>query len=155
MYIPRRLFFNDPQKGVKLLKAVLVFIAIFHFVFGSGLMFSITFQKFAIACYGGSLDWNITNIYFIRIIGSFAFVLGYLALMASRDPIRHKIIIIGFIEFFILRNINRHVFSEEAYEALNISQMMNIMTSVFFGLQALLLVYLLWGASGIETEKTE
>lgn len=126
------------------LKAVLVFIAIFHLVFGFGLMFSIDFQKAALANYGGTLEWNTSDIYFIRIIGSFAFVLGSLAWMASRDPMRHKIIIIGFIEFFVLRNINRHLFADELYLALNVSQMMNIMTSVFFGLQALLLTYLLW-----------
>ena len=129
------------------LKAVLVFIAIFHLVFGFGLMFSIDFQKAALANYGGTLDWNSANIYFIRIIGSFAFVLGYLAWMASRDPLKHKVIIIGFIEFFILRNINRHLFANELYDALNVSQMMNVMTSLFFGLQALLLIYLLWYSS--------
>ena len=107
-------------------------------------MFSIEFQKTTIAYYGGSLEWNSTNIYFIRIIGSFAFVLGYLAWMASRDPMRYKIIVIGFIEFFILRNIQRHLFADELYVTLNISQTMNVMTSVFFGLQAFVLIYLLW-----------
>ena len=143
------------RKTLKQLKAVLVFIAIFHLFFGFGLMFSIDFQKAAIAKYGGTLEWNIANIYFIRIIGSFAFVLGYLAWMASRDPMRHKVIIIGFIEFFILRNINRHMFADELYETLNVSQVMNVMTSVFFGLQALLLIYLLWRVSRKETGKSE
>lgn len=138
---------NSQMNALSQLKAVLVFIALFHFVFGFGLMFSITFQKIALANYGGTLDWNSTNIYFIRIIGSFAFVLGYLAWMASRNPLKHKVIIIGFIEFFILRNINRHLFADELYEALKVSQMMNVMTSVFFGLQALLLTYLLWRAT--------
>lgn len=146
---------SGQKNTLKQLKAVLVFIAIFHLLFGFGLMFSIDFQKFSIANYGGTLEWNITNIYFIRIIGSFAFVLGYLAWMASRDPMRHKVIIIGFIEFFILRNINRHMFADELYEALNVSQVMNVMTSVFFGLQALLLIYLLWRVSRKETGKSE
>lgn len=126
------------------LKALLVFIAIFHLVFGFGLMFSIDFQKAALSYYGGTLEWTSANIYFIRIIGSFAFVLGYLAWMASRDPIRHKVIIVGFVEFFILRNISRHLFADELYAALNVSRMMNVVTSIFFGLQALLLAYLLW-----------
>jgi hypothetical protein len=137
------------------LKAVLVFIAIFHLFFGFGLMFSIDFQKAALASYGGTLEWNTTNIYFIRIIGSFAFVLGYLAWMASRDPMKHKVIIIGFIEFFILRNISRHLFADELYVALSVSQMMNVMTSVFFGLQALLLTYLLWRTLRKETGKSQ
>ncbi len=143
---------NAPVNALNQLKAVLIFIAIFHLVFGFGLMFSIDFQKTTIAYYGGSLDWNSTNIYFIRIIGSFAFVLGYLAWMASRDPMRYRIIVIGFIEFFILRNIHRHLFADELYVALNVSQMMNVMTSVFFGLQALLLIFLLWRTSGKEAE---
>lgn len=147
--------FSPGQRNtLKQLKAVLLFIAIFHLFFGFGLMFSIDFQKFAIANYGGTLEWSMTHIYFIRIIGSFAFVLGYLAWMASRDPMRYKVIIIGFIEFFILRNINRHMFADELYATLNVSQGMNIMTSVFFGLQALLLIYLLWRISRKETVKS-
>lgn len=137
---------------LRLLKVVLVFIAVFHLVFGFGLMFSIEFQKVTIAFYGGTLEWNSTNIYFIRIIGSFAFVLGYLGWMASGDPMRYKIIVIGFIEFFILRNIHRHLFADELYVALNISPVMNVMTSVFFGLQALLLAYLLWSSSRKEAK---
>jgi uncharacterized membrane protein len=66
-----------------------------------------------------------------------------------------KVIIIGFIEFFILRNINRHVFADELYIALNVSQIMNVMTSVFFGLQALLLAYLLWRTSRDEKRKSK
>lgn len=140
------------MNSIKQLRAVLVFIAIFHFVFGLGLMLSIDFQKAAISLYGGTLEWTPTPIFFIRVIGSFAFVLGYLAWMASRDPIRHKVIIIGFIEFFILRNINRHLFADEVFSVLNISQTINIMTSIFFGLQALLLGYLLWMASRENTK---
>ncbi len=134
------------MNSLKLLKGLLIFIAIFHLVFGIGLMFSVSFQKMALISYGGTLEWSNTTIYFIRIIGSFASVLGYLAWMASRDPVRHKIIIIGFIEFFILRNINRHLFADELYLALNVSQLMNILTSVFFGVQAFLLGLLLWHA---------
>lgn len=118
-------------------------------------MFSIDFQKAALTSYGGTLDWSTTTIYFIRIIGSFASVLGYLALMASRDPLKHKIIIIGFIEFFILRNICRHLFADELYDALNVSQLMNVLTSLFFGVQALLLTYLLWRTSRKEAANSK
>ena len=134
------------MNSINQLKAVLVFISIFHFIFGFGLMVSIDFQKTAISLYGGTLEWTPVPIFFIRVIGSFAFVLGYLAWMASRDPMKHKVIIIGFIEFFILRNINRHLFADEVYAVLNISQTMNVITSIFFGLQAVLLGYLLWRA---------
>lgn len=134
------------MKMLKILKGLLLFIAVFHLVFGLGLMFSVTFQKAAISLYGARLDWQITDIYFIRIIGSFASVLGYLAWMAARDPLRYKIVVIGFIEFFVLRNISRHLFAEELYVALQVSQVVNVLTSVFFGVQAILLAYLLWAA---------
>ena len=136
-----------------LLKAVLAFIAVFHLVFGAGLMFSQDFQQAALSLYGSSLELQSTNTYLIRIIGSFAFVLGYLALAACRDPLRHKTIIIGFIGFFVLRNISRHIYAEEVYAALSISQVMNVMTSFFFGLQALLLAYLLWRSSRVEAAR--
>lgn len=152
MYEPHDCNFSPGWRNtLKQLRAVLLFIAVFHLLFGSGLMFSIEFQKIAIAAYGGTLEWNMTHIYFTRIIGSFAFVLGYLAWMASRDPMRYRVIIIGFIEFFILRNICRHLFADELYHVLNVSRVMNIMTSVFFGLQALLLIYFVWRISGKET----
>ena len=137
---------------LNLLKAVLLFIAVFHLFFGFGLMASIDFQRTAIELYGGSLAWTTADIYFIRIIGSFAFVLGSLAWMASRDPLKYKVIIIGFIEFFILRNISRHYFADELYAALSVNQLMNVLTSVFFGFQAFLLTYLLWSASRREKE---
>ncbi|WP_205220027.1 hypothetical protein [Desulforhopalus vacuolatus] len=135
------------MNALNYLKALLLFIALFHLIFGFGLMFSIDFQKTAISMYGGAIEWSTANIYFTRIIGSFAFVLGSLAWVASRNPMKYKAIVIGFIEFFILRNINRHLFADELYSTFNVSQMMNIMTSVFFGLQAFLLAYLLWCAS--------
>lgn len=121
MTVPHHNLSVGKRNALKQIKAVLMFIAICHLFFGFGLMFTIDFQKFVIANYGGILEWNVTNIYFARIIGSFAFVFGYLAWMASRDPMKHKVIIIGFVEFFILRNISRHMFADELYEALNVN----------------------------------
>jgi hypothetical protein len=132
---------RDP---VKWLRGVLAFIAIFHIVAGLGFMFSVPFQKFAVALYGATLTWDARDIYFIRIVGSFAFVLGYLAAMAARDPLKHQIVIVGFIEFFILRNINRHLYSGELYSGFGVSPFVNNLTTIFFGVQAILLVGLLW-----------
>ena len=129
--------------SVKWLRLLLIFIALFHLVGGLGLMFSIQFQRFAVTSYGADLPWDDRNIYFIRIVGSFAFVLGYLAAMASRDPLKHQIVIIGFIEFFVLRNINRHLYSRELYAGFGVSPMVNDLTTLFFGVQAVLLGVLL------------
>lgn len=134
------------MSAVKGLRFLLIFIAVFHLVAGIGLMFSVEFQKFSLIMYGGTLAWDAKDIYFIRVIGSFAFVLGYLAAMAARDPLKYQIVIIGFIEFFILRNINRHLYAQELYLGFGVSPLVNNLTSLFFGLQALLLGGLLWQA---------
>jgi hypothetical protein len=130
--------------SIKWLRGVLAFIAVFHIVAGLGLMFSVQFQKFSVASYGAALTWDARDIYFIRIVGSFAFVLGYLAAMAARDPLKHQIVVVGFIEFFIIRNINRHLYSGELYSGFGVSPLVNNLTTIFFGVQAILLGGLLW-----------
>ena len=132
--------------AVKGLRVLLIFLATFHLVAGAGLMFSVAFQKFAVTGYGASLEWTDRNVYFLRIVGSFAFVLGYLAAMASRDPLKHSIVVVGFIEFFVLRNIHRHLYSNELYAGFGISPLVNDLTTAFFGIQAVLLAVLLWRA---------
>jgi len=102
-------------------------------------MFSVSFQKLAVASYGAALPWEVRDIYFVRIIGSFAFVLGYLAAMAAVDPLKYKIVVIGFVEFFMLRNLNRHLYSQELYSGFGVSPLVNDLTTVFFGAQAVLL----------------
>lgn len=109
-------------------------------------MFSVPFQQWAVSSYGARLSWDVRDIYFIRIIGSFAFVLGYLALMAAKDPVKHSIVVIAFIEFFTLRNINRHLYSNELYSGFGVSSLVNDLTTVFFGGQAIILAVLMWVA---------
>jgi len=67
--------------------------------------------------------------------------------MAAKDPLKHRIVVIGFIEFFILRNINRHLYSRELYSGFGVSPLVNDLTTVFFGVQAILLAVLTWVAS--------
>jgi hypothetical protein len=102
-------------RAVGWLRALLLLIAAFHVVAGIGLMFSVPFQRWAVSSYGAHLSWDARDVYFIRIIGSFAFVLGYLAAMAAKDPLKHSVVAIAFVEFFTLRNINRHLYSHELY----------------------------------------
>ena len=132
--------------AVRGLQVLLSLIAVFHLVAGAGLMFSITFQRFAVAGYGAELDWTARNIYFLRIVGSFAFVLCTIAVMAARNPLKYSIVAIGFIEFFVLRNIHRHLYSQELYEGFGVSSLTNDLTTVFFGVQAIALAGFLWAA---------
>ena len=126
----------------KLLRFLLIFISLFHLIFGVGLMFSIQFQKMASQFYGVHATWSVEHIFFTRIIGSFVFILGSLAWGASRAPLKNPLIVFCFAEFFILRDLNRHLFANEVYQSLGITPTTNVLTSLFFGIQAILLVIL-------------
>jgi len=134
------------MSSLNILKTLLGFIALFHTIFGAGFMFSVDFQRWAIELYGVTVSWTVKEIYFVRIIGSFAFILGTLAFFAARKPLENRITIIAFIEFFILRNICRHFFANELYITLGVSSFTNTLTSFFFGSQAFLLGFFLWRA---------
>ncbi|HJP61125.1 MAG TPA: hypothetical protein VJ865_14055 [Gemmatimonadaceae bacterium] len=128
------------------LSALLVFIGAYHVLIGICLMFSVTFQHFAVNAYGASFTFGVRDVYFIRIIGSFVLVLGCVALGASRDPVTNWPAVLSFVEFFILRDISRHLYSQELYEGFHVSPTINVLTSVVFGAQAVLLLWLLWAA---------
>jgi hypothetical protein len=55
--------------------------------------------------------------------------------------------VIGFIEFFVLRNIHRHLYSNELYAGFGIAPLVNDLTTAFFGIQAVLLAVFLWRGS--------
>ena len=132
------------MKADRLLKYLIAFIGIYHLVIGFGLMFSADFQKFCVMTYGASFDWNIRDIYFIRVVGSFVFVLGSLALVASLNPIKYWLFLLCYIEFFILRDIHRHLYAEELYAGFNVTPFINVMTSVVFAVQAVAIGVLVW-----------
>jgi hypothetical protein len=130
----------------KALKYLVWFIGAYHVAIGIGLMFSPAFQRFAVQAYGASFEWTVRDVYYIRIIGSFVFVLGSMALVASRDALRFWPFVLCYVEFFLLRDINRHLYSQELYEGFSVTPTMNVLTSVVFGVQALALLVLLWRA---------
>jgi hypothetical protein len=128
----------------KLLKYLVAFIGIYHLVIGGGLMFSPAFQRFAVHAYGASFEWGVRDVYYIRIIGSFVVVLGSMALVASRDALRYWPFVMCYVEFFVLRDISRHLFSQELYAGFAVTPLMNVLTSVVFGVQAVALLVLVW-----------
>jgi hypothetical protein len=132
---------------LKALRSLMFFIAISHLAVGLGLMFSIGFQKIAATLYGARLDWTAANIYLLRVIGAFAFVMGLLALLAARNPLRNRLIVLGFIVFFTIRNVTRHIYAGELSEGLLLTPLINYLTTAFFGIQAILLGGLLWIAA--------
>lgn len=106
-------------------------------------MFSARFQMLAAKLYGAKVDWTPQIIYMVRILGSFAFVLGLLAVAAALDPIRQSIIVYGFIALFILRDFHRLLFHKDIEMAFSLKSQMNLLTNLFFLLQTALLFVLL------------
>ena len=136
----------------KALNYLVWFIGAYHVAVGVGLMFSTAFQRFAVDVYGATFDWTVRDVYFIRIIGSFVFVLGSMALVASKDALRFWPFVLCYVEFFLLRDINRHLYSQELYDGFSVTPSMNVLTSVVFGVQAVALLVLLWLARKRERE---
>ena len=128
----------------KALNYLVWFIGAYHLAIGIGLMFSPAFQRFAVQAYGATFEWTVRDVYYIRIIGSFVFVLGSMALVASRDAVRFWPFVLCYVEFFLLRDINRHLYSQELYDGFSVTPTMNVLTSVVFGAQAVALAVLLW-----------
>lgn len=122
----------------------MIAIAAFHIVFGLGFMFSEPFQRMATAIYGVAGPWALRDIYFTRVIGSFALVLGSLAAAAAYDPRRYRLVIWVFIEFFILRDIHRHVYQNDLVGAFGITPTMNLLTTIIVGSIACWLMLLLF-----------
>jgi MYXO-CTERM domain-containing protein len=133
----------SPQRW---LSSVLYFIAVFHIGMGIGLTLSPGFQQWAAALYGAEIDWTDQATYFVRIIGTFALVVGLVALSAARRPATHAGVVVALAAFFLLRNGIRHVHSAELYAGFSVSSGVNLITSAFFGLLAAALLGLLWAS---------
>lgn len=132
------------MKAENLLRLLVGFIGVYHLAIGAGLMFSEDFQRFAVSTYGASFDWNIRDTYYIRVLGSFVFILGLFALVASPNPLKYWPFLLCYVEFFVLRDIHRHLYSQELYAGFAVSPAINVATSVVFAAQAVALGILVW-----------
>ena len=121
----------------------MTFIALFHLIIGGSLMVSADAQRFLSELYGAHVSWNDATVYLIRVVGSFAFALGVLALLAAISPVRNRVVGWGFVVLFILRDLHRHLYYGELERGFSLSPGRNILTTVFFLAQAVLLATLL------------
>src|SRR5687767_6908172 len=113
-----------------LLRATLAVIAIVHVVLGAGMMLSESAQRFLIALYGVAGPWSVRDVYFTRVLGSFAVVVGTVAAAAARDPRRYRLVAWCLVEFFVLRDLHRHLFQGELVAAFGVTPATNVLTSV-------------------------
>jgi hypothetical protein len=120
------------------------FIAVFHLGAGGALMLSSDAQKILADLYGAQVQWTDDTIYLIRVLGSFAFALGILALLAAINPVRNQVVGWGFVTLFLLRDFQRHYYYSELESGFAVSAGTNLLTTLFFLGQAVLLVILLF-----------
>jgi len=52
--------------------------------------------------------------------------------------------VLCYVEFFVLRDISRHLYSGELYSGFAVTPFINIMTSAVFAIQAIALGLLIW-----------
>ena len=114
------------------LKVFLWGICAFHLVVGIGLNVSSGFPAVMANYYGAAVNWTPEFLYIVKPIGAFMIALGVLAAFAARDPLGHRPIIYGFIVLFVLRGLQRIVFSEEIASAIAIAAGRNLGNAVFF-----------------------
>lgn len=133
----------DIRVSLSIFRALMGFIALFHLAVGGALMTSVEAQRFFSELYGAEVQWSDQTIYLIRVLGSFAFALGVLALLATINPLKHSVVGWGFVVLFLLRDLQRHLYFSELERGFLLSQTMNVLTTLFFLAQALLLAFLL------------
>lgn len=132
---------SNPERWLRWL---VLFVATFHVVAGVGLTFFPSFQAWAVTLYGAEVQWTHQSVYFVRIMGTFALALGLILFATARHPTRHQGVILSVATFFLLRSVIRHLHAVEVYEGFAISPLTNMVTSIFFMLQAVGLAGLVW-----------
>ncbi len=116
----------------KFLQAFLWFVCVFHLMVGIGLNVSSRFPEILASYYGAQVDWTPQFAYILKPLGAFMFVLGVLAAVAARNPLKNTMIVYGFVILFAARAVQRFMFREEIYEALAIAPGRNMTAMVLF-----------------------
>ena len=128
---------------LRLLQGLMWFVAGSHAVVGAGAMASQQFREWAAAGYGASVAWTPQFVYILKPLGAFMVVLGGLGAAAALDPLRHRLIVYGFVALLLLRDAQRLLFQEEIREAFGVTPARNLAAGGFFLALAVALVVLL------------
>jgi hypothetical protein len=108
------------------------FVCVFHVAIGAGLNVSLTTLRVMAQIYGAQVDWTPQFVYILKPLGAFMCVLGLLAAVAARDPLRYGVIVYGFAMLFVIRGLQRLVFREEIVTAFAIAPGRNLINMAFF-----------------------
>jgi hypothetical protein len=132
--------------SLRVLKAYLWFIALFHLVVGLAVNVSPGVTRSIAAAYGATVDWTPQFVYILHPLGAFMIALGLMAIAAARDPHRYEWVVLGFVALFAIRALHRIIFADVLSSAFSIAPSRNMLNMVVFVIQAILL-FGLWRAS--------
>ena len=99
--------------------------------------------------YGATVDWTDAQFaYIVKPLGAFMIGLGVMAGLASRDPLRHSAVVLGFALLFTLRGLQRVFFLDEIQRVFSIGAGRSLVQMTVMLVLAAGLLLLLRAASG-------
>jgi hypothetical protein len=118
--------------SLRWLQIYLWIICAFHVVIGLGVNLSGSFVEIMADCYGAKVDLTPQFVNILHPLGAFMFIMGVLAAVAARDPLRYRPIVYGFAALFLIRSLQRLVFKRDVEQAFQIAPARNLLNMAFF-----------------------
>ena len=122
------------------LRIVLSWICAGHFMEGLLLISGKKGIQLGSRLYGARFEPTDQFRYIVRAAGAYVLSMGFLQLMAVREPRRHKAVIDGTLAVFALRFFQRVVYRRDIYAAFGISPRQHLANTLFFNLPGALLL---------------
>jgi hypothetical protein len=134
--------------ALTLLKVALWITCAFHVIVGLSLNLDIGLKEWVgSGLYNAQVDWSQPQfVYILKPLGAFMFILGVMAAIAARNPLRNKLMVYGFVLLWLIRSLQRLIFWGEIQDAFAISAGSMISGTIFVFLSGVLLLVLLYFA---------
>jgi hypothetical protein len=127
---------------LRLLQTYLWIVCAFHVVTGLGVNFSRPFMETMAGWYGAQVNFTPQFLTILHPLGAFMFILGVLAAVAARDPLRYRPIVYSFAALFLIRSLQRVIFKQDIEQAFQIDPWRNLLNMVLFLVMAISLAAL-------------
>jgi hypothetical protein len=118
--------------GLRLLQIYLGGISAAHVAIGLGVNLSRSFLDVMADCYGARVDFTPQLVTVLHPLGAFMFIVGVLAAVAARDPLRYRPIVYSIAALLLIRSLQRVVFRQDIEQAFQIEPTRNLLTMAFF-----------------------
>jgi hypothetical protein len=92
--------------------------------------------------YGAKVDFTQQFLTILHPLGAFMFILGVLAAVAARDPLRYRPIVYSFAALFLIRSLQRVLFKQDIEQAFQIEPVRNLGSMGLFLVMAISLAAL-------------